>query len=333
MARLSCSLSIKARKRYDLSAGGRTIPLGLRTLVMGVLNVTPDSFSDGGRFLNPCQAIRHALEMASQGADWIDVGGESTRPGAEPVTGQEELRRILPVIEGIRERLPHLLISIDTAKSEVAERAIRAGANILNDVSGLRLDGRLAEVARRHHSPLVLMHLRGRPATMQRRPFAASVFRSLSRGLGWSIRRAITLGVPRSQLIIDPGLGFGKTRRQNFEILARLAQLQRFDLPILVGASRKSFMQAVVAGESLDPVRASSRKYWKLTGSVKERAAVRTGKLASDNQPARFDPLDFGDAAAAVAAALAGAHIVRVHHVAAIVPALRVADAIRAAAR
>jgi len=327
-------LFINTRRTYRLSVGGRAVYLGPRTLVMGVLNVTPDSFSDGGRFLNPREAVRHALEMVSRGADWIDVGGESTRPGSEPVSEQEELRRVLPVIEGIRERLPALPISIDTTKAEVAERAIRAGANILNDVSGLRFDEGLAEVARRHRAPLVLMHLRGRPATMQQRPFATSIFPSLSRSLGWSIRRATALGVPRSQLIIDPGLGFGKTRRQNFEILARLSELQRFRLPVLVGASRKSFVQAVVAGEGLNSPLGAVRGYWKLTARVTKRAPAN---LASKRQAAQqdcctFDPLDFGDAAATVAAIFGGAHIVRVHHVAAIVPALRVADAIRAAA-
>lgn len=328
---------IKARRDYWLSIGGRITRLGPRTLVMGVVNVTPDSFSDGGRFSNPRQAIRHALEMASQGADWIDVGGESTRPGAEPVSAQEELRRVLPVIKGVRARRPRLPISIDTTKAEVAERAIHAGANILNDISGLRLDEGLAEVARRHRVPLVLMHLRGRPATMQQRPFAASIFRSLSSGLEWSIRRAMKLGVPRSQLIIDPGLGFGKTRRQNFEILARIGQLQRFRLPILVGSSRKSFVQAVVAGEGVDSPPGGGDNVWKLTGGIKKRASARPAKLtlkrqAGQTHSCEFEALDFGDAAAAVASVFAGAHIVRVHHVAAIVPALRVADAIRAAA-
>ncbi len=330
LARFCSSLPTTPRKRYNLMSGGDSILLGRRTLVMGVLNVTPDSFSDGGRFLSPRHAIRHALEMASEGADWIDVGGESARPGAEPVSAKEELRRVLPVIEGIRKRLPALPISIDTTKSEVAETAILAGANILNDVSGLRLDPRIAEVARRQRAPLVLMHLRGRPATMQRRPFAASIARSLGQGLGWSIRRALGLGVLRSQLIVDPGLGFGKTRRQNFEILARLARLQRFNLPILVGASRKSFVQAIVAGEGLDPV-GPTRLRDRVAG--RRGPAAQKGNLAFGNGPGGFGALDSGDAAAAVAAALAGAHIVRVHNVAAVVPALRVADAIREAAR
>ncbi|HLI30481.1 MAG TPA: dihydropteroate synthase [Terriglobia bacterium] len=321
-------LFMNARRTYRINVGGRVVCLGPRTLVMGVLNVTPDSFSDGGRFLNRRQAIRHALEMASQGADWIDIGGESTRPGAEPVSEKEELRRVLPVIEGIRERLPALPISIDTTKAEVAERAIRAGANILNDVSGLRFDKGLAEVAHRHNTPLILMHLRGRPATMQQRPFTTSIFRSLNRGLGWSIRRATALGVLRSQLIIDPGLGFGKSRRQNFEILARLGELQRYRLPVLVGASRKSFMQAVVAGEGLDPARAPTAKQGK---SVEIAAKLALKTQAQYDCTAGCIALDFGDAAAAAAAVLAGAHIVRVHHVAAIVPALRVADTIRAA--
>ncbi|MGH9356085.1 MAG: dihydropteroate synthase [Terriglobia bacterium] len=324
-----------ARRNYDLTIAGRTVHLGPRTLVMGVVNVTPDSFSDGGLFLNPRQAIRHAVEMASQGADWIDVGGESTRPGAAPVSLQEELRRVLPVIDGIRQRLPLLPISIDTTKAEVAERAIQAGAGIVNDVSGLRFDEGVAKVAAHHRVPLVLMHIRGRPPSMQQRPFAASICHSVSRGLGWSIRRATALGVSRSQLIIDPGLGFGKTRRQNFEILARLARLQRFHLPVLVGFSRKSFVQAIVAGESLDspiarvksvPPRAGRENVLAVSAKVKSK---RQGRV---QQSGKFGALDFGDAAAAVAAALGGAHIVRIHHVAAIIPSLRVADAVRAAA-
>lgn len=321
------------RTQIKLTLGSHTIALGARTLIMGVLNVTPDSFSDGGRFLDSRCAISHALEMARQGADWIDVGGESTRPGAQPVSPEEELRRVLPVIRGIRRRLPGLPVSIDTTKAIVAEQALEAGANIVNDVSGLRFDPGIAEVARRFRTPLVLMHLRGRPANMQRKPFAQSVSRSLARGLGASVRRALRLGVPRSQLILDPGLGFGKTRRQNFEILAHLDRLQRFQLPLLVGSSRKSFIQAVVAGEGLKPGSRKAGGYWRLTG-IRSRHAASAAKISrahSDCEPEFPWPLDLGDAAAAVAAVLGGAHIVRVHNVAAVLPAVRIADAILAA--
>jgi len=246
-----------ARLQFELDIGRRRIHLGERTLVMGVLNVTPDSFSDGGAYLNADRAIEHGLEMAAQGADWIDVGGESTRPGSKPIPADEELRRVLPVIRGLSSKLRKLrqraAISIATTKAEVAEQAVRAGASIINDVSGLRFDPRVADVARRHRTALVLMHLRGRPETMQQGPFARSIWRSLSQGLTRSVRQALDSGVRRSQLIIDPGLGFGKTRRQNFQILAELDRLRRFRMPILIGASRKSFVQAIVAGEGLNP--------------------------------------------------------------------------------
>ncbi|MGH9450953.1 MAG: dihydropteroate synthase [Terriglobia bacterium] len=304
----------------------RRVCLGERTLIAGVINVTPDSFSDGGSFFDCRAAVRHALELARAGADWLDVGGESTRPGARPVTAEEELRRVLPVIAGIRKHLPMVPISIDTTKGVVAEQAIRTGASVVNDVSGLRFDASMAGIIRRYRVPLVLMHLRGRPATMQQKPFARSISVSVRRGLARSVQRALSLGVRRSQLIIDPGLGFGKTRRQNFELIARLAILRRFRLPVMVGTSRKSFVQAVAGGEGLDatrrpPSRASAMSaYWSLTGrNLRLRAERRTA-------------LDFGDAAAFAASVLAGAHIVRVHNVAAALPAARIADAVLAAA-
>jgi dihydropteroate synthase len=327
---------MRRRPTFELEVNGKRVRLGQRTLIMGVLNVTPDSFSDGGRYLAPERATAHGLEMVRQGADWIDVGAESTRPGSQPLPAAEELHRVLPVIRELRKKLGTLPISIDTTKAEVAEEAVRAGASIINDVSGLRFDPRLADVARRHRVPLVLMHLRGRPETMQRKPFARSIWRSLRDGLERSIRRALARGVHRSQLIIDPGMGFGKSRRQNFEILAQLERLQRFRLPILMGTSRKSFVQAVVAGEELEPsdvaprpagahaglkpgatlTRAKSASYWPVTRAAGARHGV---------------PLQIGDAAAVTAAILTGTHIVRVHDVAAIFPAVRIADAILAA--
>jgi dihydropteroate synthase len=323
---------MKPRPQFDLEINGRRIGLGERTVVMGVLNVTPDSFSDGGRYLDPGRAIQHGLEMAAQGSDWIDVGGESTRPGSKPIPAEEELRRVLPVIRGLRERLRSLPISIDTTKAEVAEKAVRAGATILNDVSGLRFDPRLAEVARRHGTPLILMHIRGRPATMQQEPFARSIWRSVREGLGWSIRRAVTLGVHRSQLIIDPGMGFGKSRRQNFELLAHLERLRRFRVPILVGTSRKSFVQAIVSGEGLEPKRHVAPP-GTCPDAIGRAAAADAGNVGAGLAPARPGhpqgaPLQLGDAATVAASILTGAHIVRVHDVAAMLPAVRIADAI-----
>jgi len=306
---------MKSRPLFELEINQRKVRLGERTLIMGVLNVTPDSFSDGGHYLEPTRAIAHGLELARQGADWIDVGGESTRPGSLGVTAEEELRRVLPVIRGLRRQRRAVPISIDTTKAEVAEQALRAGASIINDVSGLRFDSRLAEVARRHGCPLILMHIRGRPETMQQKPFVRSIWRSLGNGLAWSIRRALAVGIRRSQLIIDPGLGFGKSRRQNYEILTHLERLRRFGLPLLVGSSRKSFVQAVAAGEAIESLRRRTRgaSDWPLIKPAGAQPAV---------------PLQIADAAAVVAAILGGAHIVRVHDVAAMLPAIRIADAL-----
>ena len=353
---------MNVRQEFQIDLNGRSVVMGGRTLIMGVLNVTPDSFSDGGRYFEPDRAIQRGVELAREGADWIDVGGESTRPGAQPVSAEEELRRVLPVIRGLRRKLPGVPLSIDTTKAEVAQQALGAGANILNDVSGLRFDLRLAGVARRHSAPLILMHLRGRPETMQRKPFARDIWRSLISGLETSIRRALRAGVKRSQLILDPGLGFGKSRRQNYEILARLDKLQRFRLPILIGASRKSFVQAVVAGEGLSPSspQRPGAGYWPMAGAhptVRDAASARTAtsNMRDRRHPAAMGQLEelrpgkspgcretlegnpallvTGDAAAVVAAILGGAHIVRVHDPGYILPAVRVADALLATRR
>lgn len=317
---------MNSRPVFELLVGRQKIRLGERTIIMGVVNVTPDSFSDAGLYLDPRSAIRHGVELVRQGADWIDVGGESTRPGSLPISVEEELRRVLPVICGLRRRLPFVPISIDTTKADVAERAVGAGANILNDVSGLRFDSRVAEVARRHRTPLILMHMRGRPETMQQKPFAREVWRSLRSDLALSIRRALDAGVCRSQLILDPGLGFGKSRRQNFEILASLAKLQRVRLPILVGTSRKSFVQAVASGEELAASSSQSR-------ARRKSAALWPLLPSRRNQPAVSMELVLGDAAAVVASILAGAHVVRVHDVASVLPAVRIADAVLTARR
>jgi dihydropteroate synthase len=308
-----------ARPKFELQIAGRKIVLGERTLILGVVNVTPDSFSDGGLYLDPDRAIEHGVELVRQGADWLDIGGESTRPGSLPISGQEELRRVLPVIRGLKCKLPFVPISIDTTKAEVAEAALRTGAGIVNDVSGLRFEARLADVARRYRAALILMHLRGHPQTMQQEPFARHIWRSLRAGLTRSIRRALAAGLRRSQLIIDPGLGFGKTRRQNFEILAQLERLQQFRLPIVVGTSRKSFVQAVVTGGGLQASRRGKHPVtpWPIIDEVGARHGV---------------PLQIGDAGAVVASILAGAHIVRMHDVAAVLPAVRIADAVLKAA-
>ena len=187
------------------------------------------------------------------------------------------MRRVLPVIRTLARRLPQVPISIDTTKSAVAEAALEAGASIINDISGLAFDPEIARIAARSGAPLVLMHLRGRPETMQRKPFARSVWRSVRTGLAASIRRALAAGIRRSQLILDPGLGFGKSRRQNFELLAHLDRLHSFRLPLLVGTSRKSFVQAIAAGEGLDAPKSGqrARSYWTLLSSERLASSVR----------------------------------------------------------
>ncbi len=313
------------RPQRVLEIQGRKISLGRRTLVLAVLNVTPDSFSDGGLYVEPEAALAHATRMIEAGADWIDIGGESTRPGSKPVAAEEELARVLPVIRALHKKFPSLAISIDTTKAVVADGAVQAGASIINDVSGLRFEPRLAEVARRYRTALILMHSRGRPETMHHPPFAQDVWRSMCEGLERSVARALGAGVRQSQILLDPGLGFGKTRRQNFEILASLDRLQAFRLPILVGSSRKSFVQAVSRGEGLGSP----------TGRGRNLSAAQLWPLRSGQRPAQarssWAPtltLQAGDAACVVAAILAGAHIVRMHDVDCLAPAVRIADAV-----
>jgi dihydropteroate synthase len=274
-----------------------TLALGARTLVMGVLNVTPDSFSDGGRFDTTERAVAHAEQMLAEGADIIDVGGESTRPGSEPVSVEEELRRVVPVIEQIA-KLSNAIISIDTTKSEVARAALAAGAEIVNDISALRFDLYIADEAARAGAGLILMHSRGTPATMQRLPPAPDIFHEVATSLRRSLAMAERRGVAREQIVLDPGIGFGKTAEQNIELIVKLDRLSKEfpDLPWLVGASRKAFI----------------------------------GRLLDDAPP---DERLHGTMATVTAAILNGAAIVRMHDVKAAVETARVADALRRAAR
>ncbi len=213
-----------------------------RVQVMGVLNVTPDSFSDGGRFVSVERAIQRALEIEAQGADLLDIGGESTRPGSKPVTVEEELDRVLPVIDGLKGNL-RIPISIDTTKHEVAAEAIAHGAELINDISGLRFDAELADVAAETGAALALMHSRGTPETMQKLPPVDDIFDEVIRMLAASIDVAVKRGVRRDKLIIDPGIGFGKTPEQNLQLIQGLDRLSgEFDLPALLGPSRKSFI-------------------------------------------------------------------------------------------
>jgi dihydropteroate synthase len=262
---------------------------------MGVLNVTPDSFSDGGSYLDADAAVERAVAIEAAGADILDVGGESTRPGSLGVSLETELGRVLPVIEKLRGEI-RIPISVDTSKSEVAEAAAEAGAEIVNDVTALGNDPRIAEVARRRKLALVLMHMRGKPRTMQKTPFARDVLRDVAKGLRHAAVSARRAGVAQSQIVLDPGIGFGKSYEQNCELLARLPELARLGYPLLVGTSRKSFI-----------------------GSVLEKSKLRAG-----SEVERI----WGTSATVTASILGGAHIVRVHDVAEMAQVARVSDAI-----
>lgn len=236
--------ALSAAVEFSMAAQNVPCPGGVidcsRTIVMGILNVTPDSFSDGGKWLDTNRAIERGIQMIAEGADIIDVGGESTRPGAEPVDANEEIRRVIPVIEGIA-RQTDILISTDTSKAAVAEAAIHAGASIINDVTALR-DPQMAALAAKTGSALILMHMQGEPRTMQAAPQYYNVVRDVARELRAVMARAVAAGVDPERLIIDPGIGFGKTVDHNLTLLARLPVLSSLGRPILIGCSRKSFI-------------------------------------------------------------------------------------------
>jgi dihydropteroate synthase len=281
-----------SRTHYTMRCRKRTFTLGKQTLLMGVLNVTPDSFSDGGLFFTKENAIARGLRMVEEGADFIDIGGESTRPGSKPLGLDEELRRVIPVIESLIKAVD-VPISIDTYKSTVANKAIEAGAQIINDISGLRFDPSLSQVAAKEDVPLVLMHIRGNPETMQKNIHYESLFSEIIQYLKKSIQRAESAGVDPEQIIIDPGIGFGKTVEDNLLILKNLQEFKILGKPLLLGTSRKSFI-----GKILD-------------ADVTERLE---GTLSS-----------------IVIGALNGAHIIRCHDVLQAKKAIAIADAVRQA--
>ena len=274
------------------------MPIGERTLIMGILNVTPDSFSDGGQFFSLDKALAHAEQMIAEGADIVDVGGESTRPGGEPVSIDEEINRVVPVIEALVQRTG-TPISVDTTKSEVARAALDAGAAIVNDISALRFDFYVADAVARAGAGLVLMHSRGTPATMHRLPPVADIMYEVTHSLQASINMAERRGVKRESIVIDPGIGFGKSQEQNLELIAKLDQIIAAfpDYPLLIGTSRKSFIGRLLAGDSGTPAPAEDRLH--------------------------------GTLATVTAAILKGAHIVRVHDVKATIETIRVAESIR----
>ena len=213
-----------------------------KTLVMGIINVTPDSFSDGGKYVKIKNAINHAKKMVDDGADIIDVGGESTRPGAEEVSSLEELRRVIPVVESIRSNFPDILISIDTTKSVVAHEAVKAGADIINDVSGLNSDSGMVGVVANLKVPIIIMHMKGNPKNMQTNPKYKNLISEITSFFEKKIKIATELGINRDLIIIDPGIGFGKTINHNFEIISKLKEFSKLNLPIMIGPSRKSFI-------------------------------------------------------------------------------------------
>lgn len=277
------------RETRSLDLKGRRFTLGPRTWLMGVVNVTPDSFSDGGLFFDTDKAVARGLELAFEGADIIDVGGESTRPGSRPVPEEVEMDRVLPVIRGLR-RWTEALISIDTAKAAVAEAALGAGADIVNDTSALRADPAMAAVVARSGAGLVLMHMQGTPRTMQEAPRYDDLLGEIGAFLAERMRAAVDAGIPAERLIVDPGIGFGKTCEHNLELLRRQEAFQALGRPLLVGVSRKAFLGVIL---DLPPMR-------RLEGTI----------------------------AAAVLAAERGAHILRVHDIGPVARAVRTAEAI-----
>lgn len=277
-----------------MSAVARTDVLrfiGTRTLIMGIVNVTPDSFSDGGRFASVDAAVAQARRLAEEGADILDIGGESTRPGAEPVPLDVELKRVIPVLRAVRRELPRISISVDTHKAEVAEKALEIGADMVNDISALRFDARMARVVARAHVPVVLMHMQGTPKTMQKNPRYTDVIAEIIEFLRARVEWARDQGIHEDKMIVDPGIGFGKRPEHNVEILRHLDEFKRLDHPLLLGSSRKSFLGT-------------------LTRRPPEERLEET-------------------IASVVVGVLKGAEIVRVHDVGPVKHALAVADAIR----
>lgn len=238
-------MGMAKRKRYCVQTRRGSLELGERTLIMGILNVTPDSFSDAGKHHSRNAAIGHALDMIVAGADILDMGGESTRPGAEPVPSKVEIDRVLPVIQAIRES-SDIPISIDTTKAEVARQALKEGADIINDVSALRFDPDMVHVAQSMGAPVILMHMKGKPQTMQQNPVYASLFSEIIMFLEERVQFAATQGISRHQIIVDPGIGFGKTVLHNLKLIRELEKFQCLDRPLLLGASRKSFIGTVL---------------------------------------------------------------------------------------
>ena len=294
------------RSVFDWNIGTRTLQLGKRTLVMGVLNVTPDSFSDGGKFLDRDRAVEHALELLQDGADMIDVGGESTRPGAKTsestnensiksgaVGEKEELERVIPVITLLKQMEPKALISIDTYKANVARAAVEAGAEIVNDISALRWDPAMRKTIAELKCGTVLMHMRGKPDEWRTLPPPPDIVTQVKRELREWVDTGMMAGIKRERIVVDPGFGFGKNFEENYPMLKRFEEFNEMRYPLLVGVSRKSFIGRALARNGKD--------------------AIITERL-------------LGTVAAETTAVLKGAHIIRTHDVRACIDAIRIVD-------
>jgi dihydropteroate synthase len=268
-----------------------TLDFSKKTYIMGILNITTDSFYDGGKYISVDKAVKHALKMVDEGADIIDIGGESTRPGAEPISVDEELKRVIPVIEILSKKLS-IPISIDTYKAKVAEEAINAGATIINDISGLRFDPLMPEVASKYKVPVIIMHIKGTPKDMQKNPQYDALIPEITEYLRGSIVLAKQAGVEENMIIIDPGIGFGKLLEHNLQIIKNLKEFTQLGKPILIGVSRKSFI----------------------------------GKILNDASPS--ERLE-GTASSVAISVINGANIVRVHDVGFMSKVVKVADAIK----
>jgi len=285
-------------KAYSLAWGKHRLDFGQKTCIMGVLNVTPDSFSDGGQFFTFNDAVAQGYKLFENGADILDIGGESTRPFSDPVSEEEEILRVVPVIETLSKRIP-IPISIDTNKSGVAEQAIKAGASMINDVSSLSFDPEMANVAVRYGVPVILMHMLGNPKTMQVEPFYDDLINEIKTCLDNAIDLAVNKGISRSKIIIDPGIGFGKTVGHNLLLIQRLHEFKTLKVPIMIGTSRKAFIRHLLKDNTVEDINTDS-------------AMVESGTQAS-----------------VAAAILNGAHIVRVHNVANTRVTVRVINAIK----
>lgn len=284
-----CQLDSVQREEFEFSCGRYSLKLGKTTKIMGILNVTPNSFSNDGVYQDPAKAEDLALEMVCEGADIVDIGGESTHPGAKSIFEKEQMQRVLPVVRRLNKKIK-VPISIDTTCAAVAAAALEEGASIVNDISGLKFDSQMGAVIARFNAGCVLMHIKGTPTNMQKNPFYASLIEEIITSLKESIHLATSAGTDKKSLILDPGIGFGKTTEHNLQIISRLKDFACLNLPILIGTSRKSFIGNV------------------LKLAVEERL--------------------LGTAATVVASIFNGAHIVRVHDVKEVIQATRMADAI-----